>query len=86
MSGKKQSFVPYANEADVVAVGKLMIENRLDRITLSGDVDLTADEVGLAHARKLQTLLGDIVARLEGMKLPAELPPPVTGEVDNPFN
>ncbi|NHZ92436.1 hypothetical protein F2P45_26020 [Massilia sp. CCM 8733] len=86
MSGKKQSFVPYANEADVVAVGKLMIENRLDRITLSGDVDLTADKAGLEHARKLQALLGEIVATLEGMTLPAELPPPAVGEVDNPFN
>lgn len=86
MSGKKQSFVPYANEADVLAVGKLMLENRLDRITVSGDVDLTADEVGLAHARKLHAVLGEIVAKLEGMQLPAELPPPAVGEVDNPFN
>ncbi|NHZ42694.1 hypothetical protein [Massilia aquatica] len=86
MSDKKQGFVPYANEADVVAVGKLMIENRLDRITISGDVDLTADKAGLAHARKLQALLGGIVATLEGMSLPAELPPPAVGEVDNPFN
>ncbi|CUI02710.1 hypothetical protein [Massilia antarctica] len=86
MSSKKQSFVPYANEADVVSIGKLMIENRLDRITVSGDVDLTADEVGLAYARRLQEVLGEIVAKLEAMSLPAELPPAVVGEVDNPFN
>ncbi|MDQ1923370.1 hypothetical protein [Massilia pseudoviolaceinigra] len=86
MSSKKQSFVPYANEADVVSVGKLMIENRLDRVTLSGDVDLTADKIGLAHARRLQEVLGEIVAKLDAMTLPAELPPPAVGEVDNPFN
>ncbi|MCE3608147.1 hypothetical protein LXA47_31765 [Massilia sp. P8910] len=86
MSSKKQSFVPYANEADVVSVGKLMIENRLDRITVSGDVDLTADKIGLAHARRLQEVLGEIVAKLEAMSLPAELPPAAVGEVDNPFN
>ena len=86
MSSKKQSFVPYANEADVVSVGKLMIENRLDRITVSGDVDLTADEVGLAYARRLQEVLGEIVAKLEAMSLPAKLPPAAVGEVDNPFN
>lgn len=86
MSGKKQRFVPYANEADVLAVGKLSIENRLDRITISGDVDLTADQAGLAHARTLQALLGEIVARLEGMELPAALPPPAVSDVDNPFN
>lgn len=86
MDGKKTRFVPYANEADVLAVGKLSIENRLDRITLSGDVDLTADAVGLAHARKLHAVLGEIVATLDAMSLPAELPPPPVSEVDNPFN
>ena len=83
---KKSKFVPYANEADVLQIGGLSIENRLDRITISGDVDLTADQAGLAHARKLHALLGDIVAKLEGMTLPTELPPPVVSEVDNPFN
>lgn len=78
-------FVPYANEADVLHVGHLQIENRLDRITLSGDVDLTADQAGLAHARALNQLLGDIVARLEGQTLPAKLPPPAVKTVANPF-
>ena len=31
------TFIPYANEADVLTIGRLTIENRLDRITLSGD-------------------------------------------------
>jgi hypothetical protein len=78
-------FVPYANEADVLHIGQLQIENRLDRITLSGDVDLTADQAGLAHARALHQLLGDIVARLEAQSLPAKLPPPVVKTVANPF-
>jgi hypothetical protein len=86
MSDKKPRFVPYANEADVLAVGKLSIENRLDRITISGAVDLTADQAGLAHARRLHALLGQVVAQLEGMALPAELAPPTLSEVDNPFN
>jgi hypothetical protein len=86
MNAKQSSFVPYANEADVLQVGQLTIENRLDRITLNGDVDLTADKVGLADARRLHQLLGDVVARLEAQALPDKLPPPAVKTVDNPFN
>lgn len=79
-------FVPYANEADVVEVGALSIENRLDRITLSGDVDLTLDRVGLAKARILHGLLADIVSKLECSALPDALPAPDVRTIDNPFN
>lgn len=78
-------FVPYANESDVLNIGGLSIENRLDRITLSGDVDLTADQAGLADARALHQLLGQVVARLEAQELPAKLPPPANQTVANPF-
>jgi hypothetical protein len=81
----KRSFVPFANEADVLHVGKLAIENRLDRITLNGDVDLTADQQGLALARQLHELLGQVVAKLEGQALPERLPAPQVKTVDNPF-
>ena len=85
---KKQdapAFVPYANEADVIEVGRLMLENRLDRITVSGDVDLTADKRGLEAARRLHALLGQVVASLEAKELPDQLPPPRVETVDNPF-
>jgi hypothetical protein len=85
MSARKTGFDPYANEADVVFVGKLMIENRLDRITLNGDVDLTADLAGLDMARQLHQLLGAIVGKLESTDLPATLPAPPVTSVSNPF-
>jgi hypothetical protein len=87
MSKKPESttFVPYANEADVIEIGHLMLENRLDRITISGDVDLTADKRGLEAARRLQALLGQVVASLEARELPDQLPPPKVEKVDNPF-
>ena len=81
----KNGFDPYANEADVVIIGKLMIENRLDRITLSGDVDLTFDQAGLAKDRDLHQLLGAIVARLDTAALPGALPAPDVKTVKNPF-
>ncbi len=83
MCAKK--FVPYANESDVLHLGGLSIENRLDRISLSGDLDLTLDQAGLALAKQLQKLLGDIVAELEKRELPRQLPPPDVTSVDNPF-
>jgi hypothetical protein len=85
MTAKQHGFVPYANEADVLQVGNLMLESRLDRVTISGDVDLTADRPGLEMARLLHRQLGAIVAALEARDLPRSLPPPLVGEVDNPF-
>jgi hypothetical protein len=79
-------FVPFANEADVLQVGNLTIENRIDRITLSGDVDLTLDKAGLATAQQLLQLLGDAVAKMEAAELPDSLPAPDVKTVANPFN
>jgi hypothetical protein len=78
-------FVPYKNEADVLHIGGLSIENRLDRITISGDIDLTADQAGLADARALHRLLADVLAKLEAQQLPAKLPPAASASVANPF-
>jgi len=85
MKPTKTAFTPYANEADVLEVGNLMLENRVDRITISGDVDLTADQRGLAAARRLHEALGAIVAALEARELPERLPAPDVKTVDNPF-
>jgi len=85
----KKSFTPYANEADVLEVGNLMLENRLDRITISGDVDLTLDQAGLRDARRLHAQLAAVLAALEARdqagELPDRLAPPDVKTVDNPF-
>ncbi|WP_256080406.1 hypothetical protein [Massilia sp. YIM B04103] len=80
-----KKFIPYANEADVLHIGGLTVENRLDRITLSGDIDLTQDQAGLEHARELYKLLGEVLVKLEAQSLPAKLPPPKVKQVANPF-
>lgn len=79
-------FVPFKNESDVLQIGGLSIENRLDRISICGDIDLTADQAGLHDARALHQLLADVVARLEAQALPDRLPPPAAATVANPFD
>ncbi|TWI68953.1 hypothetical protein IP91_00015 [Pseudoduganella lurida] len=80
-------FTPYANEADVLRIGGLQIENRLDRITIDGDTDLTLDQAGLDQARALYQLLGAAIAKLEAQKdLPAKLPAPKVAKAANPFD
>lgn len=82
----KKQFKPYDNEADVLQVGGLTIENRLDRITIDGDIDLTMDQAGLRQARELYQLLGAAVARLEAQRdLPEQLPAPQVTKTANPF-
>jgi hypothetical protein len=80
-----KKFVPYANESDVLHIGGLTIENRVDRITVSGDIDLTLDQAGLRDTRVLHKLLSDVLAKLEAGPLPDKLPPPDVQSVANPF-
>lgn len=79
-------FKPYANEKDVLGIGNLEIENRIDRVSLTGDLVLTKDKAGLELAKELQSLIGRVVKTLEAQnKLPdvVSLKAPVT--VKNPF-
>ena len=58
------TFEPYADEAVTMRLGDLTVENRLDRVSLHGSLDLTRDRAGLEHARKLCALLEATVATL----------------------
>ena len=81
-----QEFEPYANEADVQRIGDLEIENRLDRVSLTGDLVFTKDKAGLTLAKELQTLIGRIVNALGAdTQLPETVELKVTETVMNPF-
>ena len=81
-----EHFKPYASESDVLRIGALEIENRVDRVTLAGDVVLTRDQAGLALARELQALLGRVVKALEADdKLPEAVEVKPAQGVKNPF-
>ena len=62
------TFNPSANEANVLRIGDLEIENRVDRVTLTGNEVLTMDNPGLALAKELQALLSEVVKTLEANK------------------
>ena len=80
------AFAPYANESAVLRIGHLAIENRVDRISLTGDVVLTRDRTGLALAQDLQALLARVIQVLESDKaLPEAVEVLVAKTVKNPF-
>ena len=79
-------FKPYADESAVLKLGNLAIENRVDRISLSGDAELTKDKAGLALARHLQTVVKATVKALEADKaLPDAVQVVKPQTVKNPF-
>ncbi len=67
------SLEPFADEATSLQIAGLTIENRLDRVSLFGSIDMTKDRDGLRRARELRALLEAVVAALEreGDSLPA---------------
>jgi hypothetical protein len=80
---------PFGNESEAAQLSELMIENRLDRISLFGSIDITRDKGGLEKATELKVLLDAIVLRLQQFKVDGELPQNVTidsgSDILNPF-
>ena len=70
-------LTPFANESETLSIGGLSVENRVDRVSVFGEVDLTKDKRGLDHARALKAVVDAVVFALEaGHDLPDEVPPP----------
>lgn len=82
----QDDFKPFEDEAAVLTLGNLAVENRLDRVTLQGDVELTKDQRGLALARQLKAVLDATVKALEAdAALPAAVEVARPRSVKNPF-
>lgn len=79
-------FKPFADEAAVVTVGDLTMENRMDRVTVHGAVDITRDKAGLRLALELKTRLDQVVLALQAERLPERVSTEPPGEAPNPFN
>ncbi len=77
---------PYQNEEESLAIGDLTVENRLDRISFYGSVELTRDKAGLQQAKALKKVIDAVVAVLEQEKsLPEQVQVKPTDKVKNPF-
>ena len=79
----------FKNEAETYLLHELNIENRLDRVSLHGSLDITHDAAGLALALKLKTMVDGMVAVLSSEQAKGELPEHISlvggDEVANPF-
>lgn len=80
---------PYANESEVHQIEGLNIENRIDRISLHGEIDITKDKQGLKAAKELKAIIDATIKALESEEGRGKLldriniETPVT--IDNPF-
>jgi len=85
MNKKSMKISPFANESESLNFGGLTIENREDRISIYGSIDITRDREGLEHARILKALFDDILAALNSGPLPDKISSSPADNVDNPF-
>ena len=72
----------FKNESEVMILKgqnhDLNIENRLDRVSLYGSVDITHDQAGLADALRLKGVVDGMVSALNTEQLNGVLPIKVT--------
>jgi hypothetical protein len=81
-----ETIDPFANESESLQIDDLTIENRTDKVSFYGSIDITRDQRGLGLAQRIKHLMDAIVERLSQEDLPESLPPPQNiDEVKNPF-
>ena len=79
-------FLAYQNESDSFTIGSdLTIENRLDRISVNGSLELTKDKEGLQYAYALKRIVDSAIEALKGKDLPERIEVRAADSVNNPF-
>lgn len=78
-------FTPFANETEVLDIAGLTVENRLDRVSISGDLDITLDKAGLEAIQQLRQLLVLVEQRMQSQQLPDKLDIEQVVMKPNPF-
>lgn len=81
----RKGIKPFANESDCLQIGGITIENRVDRVSIFGSIDITRDKEGLAVARELKSILDLTLTELESAELPDKVTPKPAKTVKNPF-
>ena len=68
-----EPFKPFTDDAAVLTIGGMTVENGTDRVSLSGALDLARDRQGLDHAQALRAALDGVIAALKAERaLPAK--------------
>ena len=75
----------FQNESEALEFGRLSVENRTDRVTIYGSLEVTRDKAGLALAQQLKEIADAIVAFLERDDLPEHIVFKAPTEKKNPF-
>ena len=82
-----KGFMAFENETDSFTIGGITIENRLDRVSIYGSLDITKDKDGLENALKLKRIID---ASIDALKRDKNLPDKIevvgTDTVENPFS
>jgi hypothetical protein len=82
---KKNEIHPFANETECLQFGGMTVENRVDRVSIYGSLDLTLDKAGLEKARQLKAIMDLTLAELERIDLPDKIFVVEPETVENPF-
>lgn len=81
----KKIISPFMNESECLQIGSLTVENRVDRVSIFGSIDITRDKLGLAAARELKSILDLTLTELESAELPDKVTLKPAKTVKNPF-
>lgn len=82
---KKKVFSPFQNESDCMQIGELNIENRIDRVSIFGSIDITLDKAGLDVLMELKTIIDSTLAEMAKIDLPDKIDIAPVEIVENPF-
>jgi hypothetical protein len=81
----KKEFRPFKNESDCLQIGELNIENRVDRVSIFGCIDITLDKAGLEVAKELKVIIDSTLEEMGKSDLPDKVAIAPVEIVDNPF-
>lgn len=76
---------PFGNESETWQIGDATVENRIDHISIYGQLEITKDQQGLKSAIAMAELFNKIVTELQKSSLPEVISVDQPIKVNNPF-
>jgi hypothetical protein len=76
----------FENESETIAIDDLTFENRTDRVSIFGSIDITRDKIGLENVYMLKQQIDLIYNKLKSEDLPDKIEVLEAKTVENPFS